>query len=292
MKNIQFIILVLLIIITTGSTHYILSQKIWDKVKDSILEIEYEKVWGKENYEKIVKITKKQTIEGLKQYDSENSETKDSDKKEEVETGVEEGHEGHDHTKNPDEQPQTAKKISLEQAKKITKENTYVLWNPDAEISWVEYSDMNCPFCKKLHDSGATKEILKQYDWKVNVIFKQFAIFAPMKAAANLCAWKIGWVEKYYAFIDKSFENKYKTKDEAVKIATDLGLDKKEFETCIDSDEIKKLAESQMEEGRSLFWITWTPWNVFINNKTGEWDVLPWAYPFENFKEKVDTLLK
>jgi protein-disulfide isomerase len=38
------------------------------------------------------------------------------------------------------------------------------LGNQDAEISFVEYSDLECPFCKKLHESGTIEQILKQYD--------------------------------------------------------------------------------------------------------------------------------
>ena len=47
-----------------------------------------------------------------------------------------------------------------------------------------------------------------------------------------------------------------------------------------------------MAEGRDMFGITGTPGNVLINNKTGDWDKLPGAYPTASFKEKIDVLLE
>ena len=56
----------------------------------------------------------------------------------------------------------------------ILKEWTYVQWNKNAEITFIEYSDLECPFCKRLHTNWTISDILKNYDWKVNFIFKHF----------------------------------------------------------------------------------------------------------------------
>jgi protein-disulfide isomerase len=72
----------------------------------------------------------------------------------------------------------------------------------------------------------------------------------------------------------------------------DLWIDKEEILNCVQSGKNKSLVELQTKEGASLFGLTWTPWNVFINNKTWKWDKLPWAYPYESFVQKIDSLLK
>jgi len=74
--NIEFITLIILILIWIWSTNYVISKqtdRIADKVTQNILQIEYNKVWGEENFKKLNKIQQKQ-IEGfLKQYDSQKS---------------------------------------------------------------------------------------------------------------------------------------------------------------------------------------------------------------------------
>jgi hypothetical protein len=44
--------------------------------------------------------------------------------------------------------------------------------------------------------------------------------------------------------------------------------------------------------GSNLFWITWTPWSILINNETLEYWVISWAYPKENFIKIIDKLLQ
>jgi len=43
------------------------------------------------------------------------------------------------------------------------KENSYLKGNKDAKITWLEYSDLECPFCAKLHNSGTPEELVKKY---------------------------------------------------------------------------------------------------------------------------------
>ncbi len=283
MKNYQFITLIILILVWIWSTHYILS-KIPEKVTANILTIEYDKVGGMENYIKLNKIQRQQTELFLKQYEAQNWEIQAPQ----------------DNVNQKQVNDNLWNNISLEQAKKITWENTYVLGNPDAEITWVEYSDLECPFCKRLHESWTIEKILKDFDWKVNFVYKQFPLWfhkqAQMQAEAALCVWELWGKEKYYDFIkeiyagSKANGNSY-TKEEVAKIAEKLWLDNNKILSCIESWKFKSQAQSEMEEWQSIFGVTWTPWNVFINNKTWEWDKLPWAYPYEAFKQKLESLL-
>ena len=278
MKNTQFIAIILLILIWIGSTHYVVSQ-IPEKITAKMLAIEYDKVGWMENYVKINKIQKEQVIAWLEQYEAQNWE-------------IQAPNANNWNVWN---------KISLDKVKKVVWENTYILGNSDAEITFVEYSDLECPFCKKLHESGTIEKILEKYDWKVNFIFKQFPLgFHPqawMEAEAALCVWDIAWSDKYYEFITNIFKNSQTNGrsydiNSITELAWNMWVDKTKVAACINAWTNKDLAKTQTLEGSSLFGITWTPWNVLINNKTGEWDKLPWAYPYESFKQKIDSLLK
>ena len=117
-----------------------------------------------------------------------------------------------------------------------------------------------------------------------------------MQAEAALCVGELAGKDKFYEFIkeiyawSKANGNSY-TKQEVAKVAGNLGIDSKKVLSCIDSWKFKAQAQAEMQEGQSNFGITWTPWNVFINNKTWKWDKLPWAYPYEAFKQKLESLL-
>jgi len=281
MKIEQFIVLIALIVAGIWSTHYVIS-KIPEKVTKNMLAIEYDKVGWMENYVKINEIQKKQIVDGLKQYEAQNWDVKAPTQAKQVAESIN-------------------NEISLEVAKKVTSENTYVLWNKDAEITWVEYSDLECPFCKRLHESGTIEEVMKAYDWKINFVFKQFPLGfhkqAPMEAEAVLCAWELAWAKKYYEFIQKIYEgsearwNSY-TKESISKLWWTLWIPEKKLLSCIESGKFKDRAQAELKEGSSLFGITGTPGNVLINNKTGKWDKLPGAYPTASFKQKIDGLLK
>ncbi len=283
MKNIQFISLIVLMLVGIGSTHYVIKQKTERVANDVIaktLALEYAKVWWKENYDKIIEITREQTIAWLQQYKwwaKKNAPQVDKAEK-----------------KAP-----AGWKIEGAAIKKVQKD-AYILWNKDAEITWVEYSDLECPFCKRLHEAGTIEEVMKAYDGKVNFIFKQFPLGfhkqAPMEAEASLCGGELAGKDKYYEFITAIFKNSEArwnsyTMESISKLWWTIGIDEKKLLACIKSWKNKARAQAEMAEGKS-FGITGTPWNVLINNKTGKWDKLPWAYPTSAFKAKIDALLK
>ncbi len=67
------------------------------------------------------------------------------------------------------------------------------LGDPSAAVTLVEYSDFECPVCRKLHD--ALREILPNYAGKVRVLFKDFPIeqlhpWARTAAIAGRCAYQ------------------------------------------------------------------------------------------------------
>jgi len=277
MKNYQFVILVILILLWIGSTHYILS-KIPEKVTANILAIEYSKVWWMENYIKLNEIQKKQTELFLKQYEAQNWKIQSIWQKQ-----------------------IKWNKISWEQIKKITKNNTYILGNPNAEISWIVYSDLECPYCKKFHESWVIDEILKKYDWKVNFIFKQFPLSrihpqAPLEAEAALCVWELGWDKKYYNFITNIYnwsKANWRSYDinSIIKLAWKIWIDENKLLECIKSGKFKAVIQEQINEWNWIFGVTWTPWSVLINNKTWEWTKISGAYPASSFIQKINWLL-
>lgn len=75
----------------------------------------------------------------------------------------------------------------------------------NAPISIIEFSDIDCPFCKRFHPT--MKQVLEDYDGQVNWVYRHFPLptlhpDAPRKAAAAECAGHIGGNNTFWAFVD------------------------------------------------------------------------------------------
>ena len=57
----------------------------------------------------------------------------------------------------------------------ITSE-AYINGISDSKITWLEYSDLECPFCARLHNDGTPDSILEKYSDTVNMVFQHFPL--------------------------------------------------------------------------------------------------------------------
>jgi len=274
---IHIVVLVLLVAIILGGVYLIITKTLPNVIKNEITKMEYNKVGWKDNFDFMTKSTADQ----LTQYREKN--------------GWKVQKPTNNQAQNYNSKGST---ISLDKVKKVT-ENTYILWNPDAKISFVEYSDLECPFCKKLHEAGTIEQILSVYKDKVNFIFKQFPLDfhanSQKEHEAALCAWNLGWSDKYYKYITAIFKRTnsngyWFSLDALVPLAKELWLSESKFKTCLDSGKNASRVQSETSEWQS-FGVTWTPWNVIINKETWEYKLLPGAYPFNSFKTIIDGFL-
>ena len=175
------------------------------------------------------------------------------------------------------------------------KEGSYVKWNPDATISWIEYSDLECPFCAKLHNSGTIEEITEKYGDDINMAFKHFPLdfHANAKPGAELleCAGELWGIDAYYSLVDVSFAEERSTKSFLIEEAGKLGLDTEAMQACLDDGRYSEKVDAHQNEWSTLFGVTWTPGSVLINNTTGEYEVISGAYPTATFETTIDKLL-
>lgn len=159
----------------------------------------------------------------------------------------------------------------------------------NAEIVIVEYSDFQCPFCKRGKDM--LPQILKEYDGKVKIAYKQLPLrnhnWAMPAAIASVCAYQQG-NDKFWAFHDKLFDSQKditleNSKDKFNQYAKEVGLDTKKFDTCLDSKEVKAEVEGQMKEATEVG-VQSTP--TFIVNGM----IVPGANP-EGLKSAIEIQL-
>lgn len=184
--------------------------------------------------------------------------------------------------------------VEIEKIQEI-KENSYIKGDADAKITWIEYSDLECPFCAKLHNAGTPKDILEKYD-EVNLVFNHF----PLQFHANALPWaqiaeclaEQKWNESFYSLINTAYTEENSNKSFLIDEAVKLWADESEIKDCLESGKHEDKINKQMATGGSLFGITGTPGNILVNNETGEYQVISWAYPTSSFETAIDQLLE
>ncbi len=162
--------------------------------------------------------------------------------------------------------------------------------NKDAAITIVEYSDFECPFCKRGY--ATLEEVMKKYGDQVRVIFKNLPLdFHPMAmpAAQYFEAIMLQSPEKAKKFHDLIFESQEKLGSEKEKFleasAKKAGADMAQLKKDIGSDKVKKIIEAHMEEARK-FGFNGTP-GYLVNGVS-----IRGAYPAEEFTKIIDRHLQ
>lgn len=211
--------------------------------------------------------------------------------------------------KKQQEQQQGQQQVAQEEANKkaadVAKQNLkpvtsadYVRGNKDAKITLVQYSDFECPYCKKFHPVG--QQIMAAYSNDVNWVYRHFPLdfhnpMATKEAEASECAGELGGNEGFWKFVDGIYEKTQSggnglTEDDLVTIAGGIGLDQTAFSSCLSSGKYEAKVKQDTAEGGKAG-ITGTPGNIFINNKTGEVRVMNGAQEFDTFKGLIDEML-
>lgn len=199
-----------------------------------------------------------------------------------------------DNAQQPAADPKASGSLTQDDIASITK-STYIRGNKDAQILWVEYSDLECPFCKRLHDSGAIKNLEAKYGNKMAFSFKHYPLpFHPtaLPAALNAeCVGELGGSTKYYAFVEGIFSKGTPTQTEIDGVLKDIGVDAKKVQACVESGKFKDKITASQNEGSNKFGVNGTPGNVLINTKTGKYEVVSGAQPEANFDAAITRLL-
>lgn len=268
-------------------SNYVFTKNVVVEVNRMNIENEYKKIWGKDNYKILREIQKEEMLSYLNKLKQEKPEYIDTlMKKAEMEEKLE------------SLWSKTFKKVSPEVLEKL-KENTYIKWSPWALVTILEFSDLECPYCKTFHNNNAIENTLVKYEKDVNYWFKHLPLpkheNAKKEAEAVKCVENL-WEEwKSLEYIDSIFiETKswgtWYDLDNLAEAASEVGVDKEEFINCYNNGTYKDLVNKEFNEGIGL-WINSTPSSVIINNETWEYVILPWVITEEKLEETINMFI-
>ena len=188
-------------------------------------------------------------------------------------------------------QPDTPKEVL------VKFDDDYIKGDPKAPVTIVEFSDYQCPYCRKFHTEVLPK-IDEEYisKGKVRYIFRDFPLSfhkqaIPAAVAAN-CA---GKQNKYWEMNDFLFANPDKLKTETlIAESTTIGLDKSKFEACVNDKKQKEEVDKDFNDGRK-YGVRGTP-SLFIGT-TGDGVEMNAIYlrglrQFDSLKPIIDKQLE
>ncbi|RJR26988.1 DsbA family protein [candidate division WWE3 bacterium] len=173
----------------------------------------------------------------------------------------------------------------------------FVKGNRNARFALVEYSDLECPFCKRFHPTA--QQMLDEYGDKVMWVYRHFPLDqlhskARKEAEAAECAAKQGGNDKFWAYIDKLYEitpaNNGLDAAKLPEVAQEIGLNVNSFNTCLSSGEMADAVEADYQSGLKAG-VTGTPGNILLDTKTGKTLVLQGAVPYANLKQSLDAFM-
>ncbi len=126
------------------------------------------------------------------------------------------------------------------------------LGNPNASILIEEYSDFQCPFCKKAEE--VIQPILEQYGKEIRFEYHHYPIltkhpYALKAAEASECANDQGEFWRYHDILFKNQEGDGLKVSNLKRYAEQLGLDTEKFNACLDSDAKKDIVLLEEREG-------------------------------------------
>lgn len=180
---------------------------------------------------------------------------------------------------------------------KVTKDD-HVRGDRNARIALIEYSDMECPFCKRFHPTA--QQIIDKYKGDVMWVYRHYPLSfhanAQKEAEASECAGELGGPDVFWKYLDTVYERTTSNGtgfalDKLVPLAVELGLNQTKFRECLDSGKYADHVKEDMNGG-SKAGVTGTPGNILLTIKTGKTSLIPGAVPYETVKAAIDEMLK
>jgi len=192
---------------------------------------------------------------------------------------------------------------------KVSMDNDAVLGDKNAPVTMIEFSDYECPFCKR-HFTDVYPEIKKDYidTGKLKLVFRDFIAvpshnpLATSEAMAAECAKDQGGDSAYFKYHDEIFKKTTSNGNglaltQLPAIAKGLGLNVSVFQQCLDSnkfkDEVAKdnadalAALPPSQAGTPSFFIGKSSLNGTIDGT-----LVVGAQPYAAFKQVIDITLK
>ena len=178
---------------------------------------------------------------------------------------------------------------------KVTNLKGFVLGSADAPLTMIEYTDLQCPFCRQ-YATVTFEEIRRNWidTGKLRYISRDFPLdFHPQAMPAARAARCAGEQGKYWELRMVLMRNAHLlSADYITKAAADLKLDTKAFAACTATTKFDAEIQAELQEGTRIG-VTGTP--TFVVGRTSdtavEGPMIVGALPYAQFDARFRSLL-
>jgi len=190
---------------------------------------------------------------------------------------------------------------SAKRARPVDDKRDHVRGNATAAVSLIEYTDFECPFCKRFHVTPKT--LLDRYGGRVNWVVRNYPLpfhdpAARKESLAAECVAQLAGNDVYWKYADAVFastrSNGAGLPDEhsVEKLAVALGVKDSSMTACMNDP--KGVAAGRVDEDvsdGSAAGVSGTPATIVRNNRTGASEAIVGALPPEGFVATIERML-
>lgn len=187
---------------------------------------------------------------------------------------------------------------------KVSVDDDPVLGDKNAKLTLIEFSDYECPFCKRSFDQ-LLPELKKNYidTGKMKLVYRDLPLpfhqNAHKEAEAAECARVQGGDSVYFKYHDQIFTKTTSNGtglalDQLPVIAQSLGLNISQFQQCLDSGKFKDEVDKDIADAGKVGANGTPTWFVGKTTSDGiiEGTKIVGAQPISSFQPTIDNLLK
>ncbi len=177
-------------------------------------------------------------------------------------------------------------------------EDDHIRGNINAPVQVIEYSDLECPFCKDFHET--MKRLYNEYGIKDQIVwaYRHFPLDnlhkkARTEAVATECVAKLGGDEAFWNMTDSIFE--ITTANDGLdlailpSLAEKAGVNRNQFLKCFNAKETAAEVEADAQSGAAAG-ARGTPYTLVISPK-GNVFPISGAFPYEQAKQIIEKAL-
>lgn len=171
-----------------------------------------------------------------------------------------------------------------------------IMGDRNAPVKIVEYSDLECPFCKRFHPE--LQKLVNNYHGQVAWVYRQFPIDqlhvqARTEAESAECVFELGGNDAFWKYISAVYEITPSNDglDLAILpvLAQSLGLDRQKFSDCLAGGKHKADVEASVQDAVAAG-ARGTPYSVIVT-KSGKFIPFNGALSADKVKMLLDTAL-
>lgn len=175
----------------------------------------------------------------------------------------------------------------------------HILGNPDAPIVVIEYSDIECPFCKQFHLT--MKQIMSEYGdaGQVAWVYRNFPLTqlhpnAPRLAETAECVASVSGNRAYWNFLDEIFAiapgNTQFPMNRLNEAVQNVGASVGEVEACVDAGTFRARVEKDFNDAVATGG-QGTPHNIIVT-RAGSVIPVPGAQPYNQMRAIIETIIQ